>query len=483
MATKIAGERIPGRHREGMDMTKDSKDHEMQGLYLESLRAQCEKHHLVISLKQAATFIQGREEEIKMAAELADSVWRNLPMPTGGPMRIGYYFIHRRPTGGMRVAVEQVNYLVKMGHEVTVFYRTHESLEVLPDWIECNPSHVYKIPLQARLHEVIEDAPKVEVLVSTFWTQLWELMQCANVEVVYYEQGHENLYGDPILRTLQSPFELMIRLPIPIMAVSDSVNEALKKRGRQGIIVNPGISECFRPLDDCPSVGEAMAGDSVNDIRNSSSTKGQGYQHYPVPPFDRLLARGERRTRILLVGSPNLAFKGFETVLAALRHLKERGHDFEVVWISPNPEPDDSILPFHCSWVINPPQDTLAKVMRHSDLLISGSHYEAFSLPPLEAMASGVPVVATDSGGIREYARNGENCLLVPVKSPGSMVVAIEKVLESREFRAKLVKEGLKTASSFTWPRTTQGLECALSKLVSMRRSTGFAVHPYSRKS
>ncbi|HHY95048.1 MAG TPA: glycosyltransferase [Firmicutes bacterium] len=422
-------------------------------------RVQWERRHFSRSLKEAAAFVREREGELKAAARLADSIWSDLTdTDTIRPMKIGYYFVHEKPTGGMRVVVEQVNQLVEMGHDVTVFYRTHESSPIMPDWIQCNPSRVVRVPLEARLHEVLGQVPDIEVLVGTFWTQLWELMQCTAVNVVYYEQGHENLYDDPNFKGLQVPFEIMIRLPVPLMAVSHAVNEALARRGRQGILVNPGVSGHFRPF----------TGKHLDGVEHSPAGRLHGRQ--PAVQ-ERLAMVEERPVRILLVGSASLAFKGFDTVIEALGHLKERGHEFEVVWVSPTPQPQDAAFPFRCSWVTNPPQDILAAVMRRTDILLSGSHYEAFSLPPLEAMASGVAVVATDNGGIREYAKPGPNCLLVPPRSPDSMMNSIEKLLSDHQLRARLVVEGLKTANSFRWPKQIRTLEKVLSRLVSMGHS------------
>lgn len=440
---------------------------------------QAERHHFSRSLTEAAAFYREKEAQVIKATRAANSIWsdpmaggqteyrlspecKRLPVPNRSdtglwdrdgirpmkddvrPLRIGYYFVHLKPTGGMRVIVEQVNRLVEAGHDVTVFYRAHESSPLLPDWIHCNPSRTVRIPLEARLHEVLGETPRLDVMVGTFWTQLWELMQCTTTEVVYYEQGHENLFDDPNCRGLQPAFELMIRLPVPVMAVSRAANEALRKRGRSGVLVHPGVSDCF-------TVREPSA--TVTSVRTAGE-------------------RGERPVRILLIGSPSLPFKGFDTVLKALAHVKERGHSFEVIWISPTPQPPDLLLPFRCSWVINPPQDVLAAVMRCTDVFISGSYYEAFSLPPLEAMASGIPVIATDSGGIQEYARPGENCLLVPPKSPGSMAMAIERVLTDGQVRKRLAEEGKKTAECHRWPQQIRVLERTLWRLASSRGSS-----------
>lgn len=68
--------------------------------------------------------------------------------------------------------------------------------------------------------------------------------------------------------------------------------------------------------------------------------------------------------------------------------------------------------------------------MRRLHIFVSASRWETFGIAPVEALASGVPVVATDSGGPREFVESG-NGLLVPLNDPVKMREAIEKVMRN----------------------------------------------------
>ena len=57
----------------------------------------------------------------------------------------------------------------------------------------------------------------------------------------------------------------------------------------------------------------------------------------------------------------------------------------------------------------------------------------------LEAMAAGVPVVATDVGGIPELAQDGRNALLVPPRNPSMLANALQRIMQSTALRSKLV--------------------------------------------
>jgi alpha-1,3-rhamnosyl/mannosyltransferase len=77
------------------------------------------------------------------------------------------------------------------------------------------------------------------------------------------------------------------------------------------------------------------------------------------------------------------------------------------------------------------------------------SLYEGFGLPPLEAMASGVPVLVSDRASMPEIA-GGAAMLLDPGQSERT-AACLEAVLEDAERRAAMVERGLRRAAAFTW--------------------------------
>jgi glycosyltransferase involved in cell wall biosynthesis len=94
------------------------------------------------------------------------------------------------------------------------------------------------------------------------------------------------------------------------------------------------------------------------------------------------------------------------------------------------------------------PQEALAAI----DLLVLPSEAEGFGLVLIEAMAAGVPVVATDVPGIRDVVRNGQTGLLVPVRSPAALAAAIARMLHDSELRGHLVANArLDVQQRFTW--------------------------------
>lgn len=80
-----------------------------------------------------------------------------------------------------------------------------------------------------------------------------------------------------------------------------------------------------------------------------------------------------------------------------------------------------------------------ADALHAAELLVLPSQAEGFGLVLIEAMAAGVPVVATDAPGIRDVVRSGKTGLLVPVGSPPALAEAIRKVLTDEQLRKSLI--------------------------------------------
>lgn len=105
------------------------------------------------------------------------------------------------------------------------------------------------------------------------------------------------------------------------------------------------------------------------------------------------------------------------------------------------------------------PQEALRRI----DLLVLPSAAEGFGLVLIEAMAAGVPVVATDVPGIRDVVRHGQTGLLVPPASPPALAEAIRAVLERPDLRDELVRRARADVTErFAWPAVLPRYAAAL---------------------
>ena len=96
--------------------------------------------------------------------------------------------------------------------------------------------------------------------------------------------------------------------------------------------------------------------------------------------------------------------------------------------------------------------EDMPHLYRAAELLVYPSFYEGFGLPPIEAMASGTPVIAATSTSIPEIC--GDACLLVNPYEVMEINEAMLAVLEDATLKNNLVVKGLKKAESFRWADT-----------------------------
>jgi len=103
----------------------------------------------------------------------------------------------------------------------------------------------------------------------------------------------------------------------------------------------------------------------------------------------------------------------------------------------------------HVRFIGYMPEETLAVMYRLARVFVFPSLYEGFGLPPLEAMASGTPVVTSNVSALPEVA--GDAALLVDPYDPVAIAGAIHDVLTNDSLRRRLRQKGQQRASQFSW--------------------------------
>ena len=102
--------------------------------------------------------------------------------------------------------------------------------------------------------------------------------------------------------------------------------------------------------------------------------------------------------------------------------------------------------------------DRMVDLYAEANVAVVPSLYEGFSLPAIEAMASGVPLVATTGGALPEVAgTDGVTALLVEPNNPGALAAGLLRALGDADLRARIGAAGrTRTLERFTWPVTAR---------------------------
>ncbi len=105
-----------------------------------------------------------------------------------------------------------------------------------------------------------------------------------------------------------------------------------------------------------------------------------------------------------------------------------------------------------------------------ADAFVLPTLYETFALVCLEAMASGLPVLAAPVGGIEDYLRDGENGLHVQ-RDATDIAAKLDRLLSDRELQARLREAGFATARNYEWKNIAQQYLSLFDELIAERTS------------
>ena len=122
----------------------------------------------------------------------------------------------------------------------------------------------------------------------------------------------------------------------------------------------------------------------------------------------------------------------------------------------------DKNVPIWAVFHEKPTDEDLRALYSSSDIFIFPSLVEGYGLPPMEAMACGCAVVATNVGGVPDYAINGKTVLAPPPRRPELLAKNIIQLIENEDERFSIAKSGYEHIQQYTWDRATDQFEEAL---------------------
>jgi glycosyltransferase involved in cell wall biosynthesis len=98
------------------------------------------------------------------------------------------------------------------------------------------------------------------------------------------------------------------------------------------------------------------------------------------------------------------------------------------------------------------PEGRLNNFYNSLNLFVFPSYYEGFGLPVIEAMACGVPVMASNTSSLAEIAEDAG--ILIDPKKPEDAINQIKDIMKSPKLQKKLQKKGIERAKEFKWDKT-----------------------------
>jgi glycosyltransferase involved in cell wall biosynthesis len=328
-------------------------------------------------------------------------------------MRVTYVLPFPELNGGNKVIFQHARLLAERGDEVTLLGEGPR-----PDWIEVPRYHDYS-RADAR------DLPRQDLVIATYWTTVALARGLGLGPVAHFCQGYE---GDlEHLDGEREAIEAAYRLPLPTLTVTPYLAAQLAERfGRRSRVVPPPLDSHFRP---------------------------RWWRGWLGP---------RRRPWIAVPGIFEAPVKGVPTALAAVSALRGRGIPCRVLRISVLPlsdaeragaAPDRALVGVH-------PREVARELSRCDLLMLASRDAEGFGLPVLEAMASGVPVVASRIPPTEFVTAQAAE--LVPVDDVAGFADAAERLLRQPERWRRARRRGLTEAERFAASSIAESLHDAV---------------------
>jgi glycosyltransferase involved in cell wall biosynthesis len=333
-------------------------------------------------------------------------------------VRIAYLLESTDLSGGVKVVLQQAEALARRGHRVAIV-----SPGPQPRWFPLSRAGFERASFRESRELALAD-----VRVATFWTTVAPALDARGGHVFHMCQGYEG--GFSFYADRRAEIEAAYRAPVRKLAVSQSLAAKLDSLG-------------FGPAEN---VGQAFDGGPF------------------FPARDR--PGGAAAPAVLVVGPWEADVKGVGIALEGLRLWRQRGGVFRLVRVSTHPvsgEEEAAGLAGDYHHRLSP--DRMPFAYRAVDLFLGPARpEEGFGLPVLEALASGLPCLLSDTPGHREIA--GDAGEYFPDGDPEGLADALSR-LSVPEARARASNEGPRAAERFDSAKVAANLESAFERALS----------------
>ncbi len=192
---------------------------------------------------------------------------------------------------------------------------------------------------------------------------------------------------------------------------------------------------------------------SINDIHKDMGVSRDRMRLVPVgvdPDLFKPMPNVARKPgQLITTASADVALKGLSFLLEAMAQLRAQGREIRLTIIG-KPRPGHSMdlieslgLKPYIDFVSGVPDERIVELYAEAELAVVPSLYEGFSLPAIEAMSTGICLVATDGGALPEVTgTNNDTVLQCPAADAPALAATIARGLDSAELRARVGEAG-----------------------------------------
>jgi glycosyltransferase involved in cell wall biosynthesis len=216
-------------------------------------------------------------------------------------------------------------------------------------------------------------------------------------------------------------------------------------------VYNGADSNIFQP----PRDDHATSGDTLLTVGRISPEKGL---HILLAAFAKVLER-KPDTRLRIVGSESIMRPKVISVFEGTSPARDALNLYGDHYLRALKEQAGGKLEGKVSFIGALPYEKVPAEMQNASILVQPSLYETFGMPVAEAMAAGLPVVASRAGGLAEIVSDGETGMLVEPNDPDRLAEALLVLLNNPGLARSMGAAGrMRALNKFSWDATVKQL-------------------------
>lgn len=341
------------------------------------------------------------------------------------------------PIGGYKIVFEYANRLSSRGHNVNIIFNCHPGVENHPQipsvlkFLYCHLG-VYLFPrwfvLNKSIHKICaykdlidSNIPDADIICASAISTVESVMKLPinKGKKIYFIQGFEN-WG----KWTDNAVKMTYQLGMKNIVIARWLEKIVHDSGAECIMIPNGIDFNIFNID-IPI--KSRKGHTISMLYNKQADKGAVYG------------------------------------ISALKILKKRYPDLQVTLFGIPKRPNK--LPKWIHYIHCATQQQLRQVYNQSKIYLCPSLKEGFGLTGAEAMACGCAYVASDYGGVHEYATDGRNVLLSSPKDIQGLVDHVSYLFDNEERRIQLAQQGNEDIQMLDWNKSVDKMERVMQNL------------------
>ena len=336
--------------------------------------------------------------------------------------KIAYLLESTKLYGGVKVVFMQAKALKVRGYDTTVI-----SDEQYPDWLEAGIGFVRQDPFNKNISNEYDYIITAGVRLTAF-----HYNHQSRAKLLHLCQGYEGSFkeAEPFLREIEAAYQL----DVPRIVISEQLGNLLKQKF------------------------------NMKNVHNV----GQGLEHkYFFPNLQNLNMDYCNEINLFLFGHLHIDVKQIKTGLMVFAETMKKIPQLKLIRVSLSDDrQEERVIANHIQeYHVNIPPEKVGELLRNKPgiLLALSKEGEGFGLPPLEAMACGMPTVMTKISSFLAFDSKTDYAEFVEAGNTTDIASGINEVIHNKKKRQHLIMRGIEVAQNYSYENVAERLHLMLS--------------------